>query len=178
MAQMLIDNGAKVKGNVTATKALAVCCERGDLLGASMLVSAGVEPNLDPQPLRRPLHHAIHHSRAEMVKLLLSAGSDPNLLCNNVQKTPLLLALESIHNWHEAREIVDLLIQEGADPNLNHESTHTPIHEAVSRADEQMVERLLKAGANPNTVEKDKLKESITPVIESLLESFRQKFSN
>lgn len=66
-----------------------------------------------------------------MVKFLLEAGSDPNLFCSEASTTPLLLALKLIDRGLNAREIVDLLIGKGADPNLKHESTHSPLEEAL-----------------------------------------------
>ena len=49
-------------------------------------------------------------------------------------------------------EVADLLIQAGADVNLSNDYRMTPLVLACTNANPGMVARLLKAGANPNTL--------------------------
>ena len=92
------------------------------------------------------MNYAISGGHLDAVRFLLGAGYDPNA------PTPdggTLLSIAVI-NGHPA--LLDLLLGAGADPDADRDSEEgmTALMEAVRRDDEEMVARLLRAGADPN----------------------------
>lgn len=80
---------------------------------------------------RTPLYHAAAHGHAEIVNVLLEEGAD---------------ATEADD------EVVDLLIENGADVNLKDEHGITPPHRAARYGEKKIVERLIEAGADVDSL--------------------------
>lgn len=81
---------------------------------------------------------------AELVKLLLQAGADPNQRSRS--QWPALIMASSSGN----SSIIDLLIQSGADVNLGNWHGFTPLHAAVQAGHIPRLQMLLAAGADIN----------------------------
>ena len=79
----------------------------------------------------------------EVVKYLLEAGADPNLL-SAVGQSALKYAA-----WHDD-DMVQMLLEKGADPNSATVNGRTPLHSAVSFAEANNVQLLLDAQADCN----------------------------
>jgi len=100
-----------------------------------------------------PLALACRHQRWGLVEQLLDKeGKDPGTLPGDFDSQDLTLAQTALHwcaRWKNFETVTNLLIR-GADVNLADESGITPLHIACQNGDLQMVQLLLKAGANVN----------------------------
>jgi len=91
------------------------------------------------------LHWAASCNHTEIVKFLISKGSDPN--AKNISgATPLHLAARKAYTGP-----MEALLSAKADPNAkNDDGEETPLHIAVQKGDVAAIELLLKNGADPN----------------------------
>ena len=146
----------------------------------------------DPADGRTFLIEAIRAEQAQIVRILLERGADPNLKeiiaasageAANLDATPLAAALET-----DKTELVGLLIQHGLNlqqhPSALHSSTSTRmlrflldhgalidgrdetgatyLQTAIDNADEEIVELLIERGANVNVADED----GVTPLMQ------------
>jgi hypothetical protein len=133
LVELLLDSGAAIEGRGTRKwgapvftaltfgmiGAAKVLAERGaqiDLPAAAGLGladdAAGLLPSADAEARHRALSLAAQHGQAEIVRLLLEAGEDPNrynLEGNHAHTTPLH---QAVLGGHEA--VVRLLVERGA----------------------------------------------------------------
>ncbi|KAM0865073.1 hypothetical protein ACQ4PT_043537 [Festuca glaucescens] len=91
-----------------------------------------------------PLHLAIAKDRAEVVKVLLEHGADPNKVVNHIL-SPLLMSV-----FGKSLRCMKILIEAGADLNARGNSGPTPLTQAVDDGFTDFVKLLLEAGADPN----------------------------
>ena len=84
-----------------------------------------------------PLSFAINHCNANVIKLLLKRGASvkPEYLCNAIERG--------------CTAAVNALIEHGAGVNISC-GNDTPLHKAVDKGLEDVVEQLLERGADPN----------------------------
>ena len=108
------------------------------------LISSGVDPNCKRGT---PLYYATSNGNAEVVKILLDGGAEPNL-ANSQGITPLYSAA----SWHSTSfDMVKQLLHAGALPNVPNKSGVTPLGRAVLfEYDINVVKLLLDSGAEPN----------------------------
>ncbi|KAK3638480.1 hypothetical protein LTR56_003226 [Elasticomyces elasticus] len=112
----------------------AINAERLDLV--VILLEHGADPNL-PGP-KHMLWPAVH--RPQMLKLLLEKGA-------NLTRAPGVLELATSINSLEA---VNVLLKHGCDPNAKKDGIFTPLCTAIRDNRGDLLEILLKAGADPN----------------------------
>jgi ankyrin repeat protein len=152
------DFNRELKGRSTTTL-LYGASESGALEACRMLLDAGADPNAPANRLALSL--ACENGFSRIVELLLAKGSDPN---GHGSGVPLWLAIAEGHP-----EIVSLLVGKGANPNLGQpEFSHAggaipidirtsrfgaPIHRASMQESTEMLELLLKLGADPDLAE-------------------------
>jgi Deacetylases, including yeast histone deacetylase and acetoin utilization protein len=85
----------------------------------------------DPQG-NTPLHVAIHCRKLEHMKLLLEAGAQPNMKCDNSAPIHTAVSIGSITAHKQfAYEAVELLSKYGADLAARDDSSHTPLYLAT-----------------------------------------------
>lgn len=85
----------------------------------------------DPQG-NTPLHVAIHARKLEHMKLLLEAGAQPNVKCDNSAPIHTAISIGSITAHKQfAYEAVELLSKFGADLAARDDSSHTPLYLAT-----------------------------------------------
>ena len=78
-------------------------------------------------------HHCYYFPFARFIKLLVDLGADPNHR-NNLERTPLMEALEAIKlpfSEHNIVEVVKILLKGGADPMLSNSAGELPIYVAA-----------------------------------------------
>ncbi|VFV34926.1 nf-kappa-b inhibitor beta isoform 1 [Lynx pardinus] len=86
-----------------------------------------------------PLHVAVIHKDAEMVRLLREAGADLNKPEPTCGRSPLHLAVEA-----QAADVLELLLRAGADPAARMYGGRTPLGSATLRPN-PILARLLRA---------------------------------
>lgn len=91
-----------------------------------------------------PLMAAVNEENAEMVRVLLEAGADPNAVSKN-SSFPLILV-----SWRKCTEIAKLLIEFGADLNKKSNRGATPLIYASSAGQLEMMQIFLDNGAAVN----------------------------
>lgn len=100
------------------------------------------------------LHLAAAGYRVEIVRLLLDAGANPNIIGKFRNATPLHYAADShvgLPAWNEAKQVetIRCLLEAGAKINAQDKNGATPLHRAVRTRGAAAVRVLLEAGANP-----------------------------
>mmetsp|Transcript_33999 Transcript_33999/g.59251 ORF Transcript_33999/g.59251 Transcript_33999/m.59251 type:complete len:322 (-) Transcript_33999:2304-3269(-) len=98
-----------------------------------------------------PLHLAVELKKNEInvLTLLLDSGSDVNAR-NNQGATPLhhvALRKEGV------KAVAELLLSRGADPNIQMRSGHTPLHLACEYTKVELVQALLRVGADIHLID-------------------------
>ncbi len=112
-----------------------------------LLLSRGANPNGSPR-LTPPLHFAIGHLRdADMARILLEAGANPNVPDPEQDEAlPLELAVRD-----KDAEITQLLLQRGADPNMAGTMFRDPpFITAVLSQSPDLIRLFIERGVNPN----------------------------
>uniref|UniRef100_A0ABD2X5G6 Uncharacterized protein n=1 Tax=Trichogramma kaykai TaxID=54128 RepID=A0ABD2X5G6_9HYME len=104
-----------------------------------------------------PLHLALQVRHAEVVELLLRRGANPNL-ANNEGSTALHIICDKATHEGDSDELLFDLLEKYWPPRdiqaRTHEWGRTPLHGAAMYGKRQMIEKLLRKGADPNTVNK------------------------
>jgi len=86
---------------------------------------------------------------AEVKRLVVDCGVDPNVREDDYGATPLHAAAEYGYS-----EIVEVLLEHGAAPNIREKYGDTPLHYAAMFGNSKVVEVLLEHGADPNIRDK------------------------
>jgi ankyrin repeat protein len=116
-----------------------------DLNAAALLLDAGIAVDeRDPQTNKTPLMIAVENTDADMIKMLLDAGSEINTP-DSSGLTPLLLACRI-----GSAETVELLLANGAALEVRDVNGLTPMVAALASGRKPVVEILLRAGVSPD----------------------------
>jgi hypothetical protein len=105
------------------------------------------------------LHVAAAGYRVEIVRLLLTAGADPNAAHNRRRSSPLHYAADGFitgPEWDAKGQVetIRCLIDHGSDIHLQDQNGATPLHRAVRTRCAAAVQFLLRAGSDPTTKNK------------------------
>jgi hypothetical protein len=95
---------------------------KNDIGRMSVLLASGVNVNEKSWFKFTPLMEAATKGHAEMIRLLLKKGADPNIKGGTVEQTALMLAC-----WHGHEPVVRLLLDGGADPMLGDKDGDTAL---------------------------------------------------
>lgn len=117
-----------------------------------LLINADCDVNLAPNSGITPLHVAAEKWYPGITQLLVKAGGNVNARSSNGM-SPLLTAIcgkGNALNKMINQDVVKVLVESGADPNVTMPSGRSPLHMAVSKSDDIIVQHLLKAGADAN----------------------------
>jgi ankyrin repeat protein len=122
--------------------------------GIRALLDAGADPDtlLDRDRVvngyMSPLHYAVVMNERQIVKILLDAGADVNLV-DEWGKTPLHeAAFGTVRVEQPDAEIPLMLIDAGADVNARTDSNNTPLHIAAYAGHNSVAQALLRHGAD------------------------------
>ena len=117
----------------------------GDVAKVKRLLELGVDPGAEPRDAAdTAVLAAVYARKPAVVRVLAKAGADLN---DGWPYKPLGLAA----GWGHL-ELLRALIEGGADVNLPDDSGDTPLDEAVCEKRLDVIEELLRAGADPNFV--------------------------
>jgi ankyrin repeat protein len=130
--------------------ALHEAVQKGDLDGVRQALDKGADINaMDPECSETALHVAVSKSNNAAVDLLLSKGANPDIVSGQ-HFTPLIIAAAF---GDDALPMVESLLAGKANPELapttGPNAGGTPMHIAASNGSNQILTRLLTAGAKP-----------------------------
>jgi ankyrin repeat protein len=171
IAQLYLEHGAQAdvimaNGNTPFIQAMDSLT---DISVVEMMLKFGTDPNGKNQHGETALFRAINASRFDVVQLLLDRNANPNLpgpkhmlwpavhkpdileilLAKgaNLKLAPGILELATSINSVEA---VEALLKHKADPNAKKDGIYTPLCSAIRDDRENLVDKLLAVGADPN----------------------------
>ncbi|KAF4966549.1 hypothetical protein FSARC_5791 [Fusarium sarcochroum] len=125
--------------------ALSVAADLNSVEVVECLVSHGADPNRPDY--ERPLHIAADWGNLEMVQVILSGRSFPQIDAKDESNFTALGIAASAGRL----DIVSILLDHGADPNLRNgrRNSSSPLHLAASKGHRSVMIELLKRGAGP-----------------------------
>ncbi len=144
VARILIEHGSSVnipQDSFESPLTLAACGGHVELANLLIDHHADLEERNDEG--YTPLMEAAREGHEEMVALLLFHDADINAITEETQETALTLAC-----CGGCYEVAKFLLEAGADPNLGQAST--PLMEAAQEGHLELVQLLIKAGAQVN----------------------------
>ena len=134
----------------TGLYSLLIAAQNNHKDTVEILLSHNANPNLRAKENGyTSLHMPTYRGYGKIVKMLLSAGANPNVQDNDGD-TPLLLAAREGHN-----NIVKILINENADLDIKNNNGDTALALASYRNHQEIAKLLLETQANPNIQAKD-----------------------
>ena len=149
MVELLLSRGAEVNAtDDNGRTPLYLAVGKGFQAVTEILLANKADVNAsdkiagNTQAGKTPLHLAAEGGEVKIIQLLLVAGANPNAE-NKRGRTPLSFAAES-----DSLEAVKILLAAKADPNGG--KFDAPLFCTIWRGNTNMVELLLRAGANPN----------------------------
>lgn len=161
----LIDQGADPSckdrwGNTPLSNA----CWKGQTKAMDLLLHNGADFGHPNHPENDLLSHSAFNAQVESVRWLLEKGADSNHISEKTGESALHFVISKRGDLRRT-EIVRLLVEGGADVNLKTKTGketscfmrdaflkgETPLHRAAAYGDEEMVQILLDAGADPST---------------------------
>jgi ankyrin repeat protein len=157
-AAFLLDQGASVETPGGGSSPLIVAARAGHKRMVELLLDRGarLEPG-SKYAAETALGTACSNGRTEVIKVLLARGANPNF-ADSIGRTPLLRTLKG---QGPRLLIVQRLLEKGAKPNLSGRPVETvqgtlapdpipPLSLAIDSDDTDIVQLLLKNGADPN----------------------------
>lgn len=153
---------------------MVAAAKGGDAETVKEGLQAGFDPNYKDRQGNTLLIHAAANSNAEIVLVLLKGGADPltrnksgddalnyGAIKGNLEIVQLMVKagvpVNRKQGWQPLSyavygknlEVFDFLMAKGADPNGNNPSQASALMIAAQQGQEEMADRLLKAGADP-----------------------------
>ena len=133
--KMLIQNEADVNVlDKNGYSALGIAIKNINVKAVELLLEAKVALKEGGGPLSTPMHLAISEGNPLLVKLLLSAGINPNIAEPKNLNTPMYQLFTQFDKLeHRAIVIAEALVLNGGDPNLRNLEGWAPIHVAIKK---------------------------------------------
>ena len=136
----LLEEGIPVNNN-----SLAQCVAEGQINEVALFFSAGFSPSVKDKTGIPLLNIAARKGNRDITRLLLDAGADINLLADD-RGTSALIDSVMVKQY----DLMMDLIKAGADLNVQSKDKQTALIVAVGADQINMVEALVKAGADPD----------------------------
>ena len=157
MVHLLIKAGADVNLSTRDKepwKPIHYAVRYGDLKMVELLLDAGAKIDVPTYDGLYPIHIAAQNGRNLILKRLIEI--DPNVNKMTADSEPWAPIHLAIRNGHV--ETTQILIDANADTQLTTRDQYswTPLHFAARYGTSKIVKALLKSGANPNVIDKDK----------------------
>jgi uncharacterized protein len=130
--------------NSSFSQTLKEAIDKKDTMAAMQQLKAGADINAPDGNGSSYLMTACRWADETMVRFLLANGADPNKPRSGKGRTPLMIACA----YYSGKGICSMLIQKGADVNIAANDGVTALMLAASNAKSDVVELLLKSGAN------------------------------
>jgi len=154
VAESLLKAGASTTiTNFWGVTPLHSAASRGDTNIASRLLDKGANPNVEDSEGKTPLYNAVNSQRpVEMVRLLLARGADVNHRDVIRRQGVATMTYYPVHYpiLNGQQEVLEAMLEAKPDLQVTVPNVGTPLLAAVDKARTAMVERILRAGANPN----------------------------
>ena len=158
ITKLLVESGANIEEtDECGRKPLYIAALMGHFEIVQLYINKGAQPDLIT------LHHAAASNRTEIVRFLLNTGvRDKCLPCKPGNRSWCSMNVTRFHHcvcetalyaavFRNNLEMTNLILQYGnASVNCKHGSGRTPLIEALSQKNPQMVELLISAGADVN----------------------------
>ena len=117
---------------------------KGDIAKVKELLASGTDVNTTNSHGYTALIFAVKAEQTKMVKLLIKAGADANIINDSVEDTTALTIAIKKNNL----KIMKLLLDAGADPNALDVDGRSPLALAVKANNLKMVKMLIEANVN------------------------------
>lgn len=150
LVKRLVESGADLECRMFDTGATPLdrACYGGDVLNViHYLIAQGALVNQTRPCGTTPLYVASERGNAEIVKILLNNGAEPNKSRTDDGSSPLFIACES--GFHP---VAKLLLENGANINMTCYDGMDPLFIAVQEEHKECVKLLLKYGADINSL--------------------------
>lgn len=151
IAKLFLEKGARVnERDFNNSTALIHACNHSAVEMVALLLQHGADPNIVRKSGISPLHLAAYNGYEDIAELLLKNGAKANERNVN-NNTPLAFSFfcfcENKNLYGPSAKIIQLLLEHKADPNIPASNGSCPLHYAAQAGHEDMVELLLKNGA-------------------------------
>ncbi|XP_058476759.1 ankyrin repeat domain-containing protein 61-like [Solea solea] len=147
-----VDISAKVEGNREETALhLSVRCAAQSAV--QILTSYGANVNAVDKSGMTPLHMAAGTLHKDIIGSLIKQGADINKAVEHTGNTALHLAavataMKTTNTLENDNSCISALLEHGAEPNTENKAGLTPVHEVCSMGNKELVDLLLRYGAN------------------------------
>lgn len=141
VAKVIAAAGAKL--NLFAAAALG----RADLVRAALSNEACAAQRCSPDGFTA-LGLAAFFGNAEIARMLLAAGADPNFVSRNQMRVTPLHSAVANRDAEKAYDMATLLVEHGAQVNVPQEGGWTPLQQAAAHGYTRLVAYLLQKGAD------------------------------
>uniref|UniRef100_A0A3B4GXW4 Uncharacterized protein n=1 Tax=Pundamilia nyererei TaxID=303518 RepID=A0A3B4GXW4_9CICH len=143
--RLLCDHGVNINAKVSFP------CRA--LSAVQILACYGADVNAVDGSGMAPLHMAAGILHKNIIASLLRHGANVNMVCIHTGNTPLHLAAvamatKTTKTPEDAISSITELLEQGAEPNAVNNAGMTPLHEACSMGNEELVDLLLSYGAS------------------------------